>query len=88
MASREGSELSMLLPLSMLPKPFFFGGEHRAGFSVGRNTAGTYSGPLGCLICAECMRRWAGMLKVLRGEIGDWLEGDPEEGGVIAACEV
>lgn len=77
----------MFTPLSMLPKPFFFGGEHRAGFSVGRSTAGTYSGTFGCLICAECMRRCAGTLKVLRGETGDWFEGDLEEGGVMAACE-
>lgn len=71
MASNEGSELSIITPLSMLPKPFFFGGDERAGFSVGRNTAGTYSGDFGCLICVECMRKCEGMLNVLCGEMGD-----------------
>lgn len=39
--SKDGSELSMFTPQSMPPKPFFFGGDWRVGFSVGRNTAGT-----------------------------------------------
>jgi len=58
------------------------------GFSVGRRTAGTYSGNLGGLSCCECMRKCEGTWYVVRGETGDWLEGDSEEeGGVIAACE-
>jgi hypothetical protein len=59
------------------------------GFSVGRNTAGTYMGTRGVRSCLVCSWRWVGRLHTERGEAGELLLGvlGSESGGVREDCD-